>query len=222
MCGLFGSRDPQKLEELFKLNTRRGQTRMSLNEFTTIPVGVDTFNRDPERTYFQGGVKSEKIELVPAYIHKGNFTLGHIQAPTAASNEAHPAKVDEIWVWHNGILKDDAITRLQEETGETSGWDTHLIATRLQEHWEDAEFVNRVLSDLEGSFACFLYDGYDLYCFRNEISPLFVDDDLNFSSVKFEGSNSIEPGIVFKIDFIYNKLDKSGGMFTTKNNPYIL
>ena len=58
-----------------------------------------------------------------------------------------------------------------------------------------------------------------MYLFRNEISPMFVDKDLNISSTMFENSAETDPNVVFKIDFSYNKLVPKG-KFQTVENPY--
>jgi len=214
MCGLFASRNPYKLEEFFKLNTRRGQTRMSISSFSI----DDEYERVDLQNYFE----SEKIALDAAATVEGHFHLGHIQAPTSVLNKAHPAKYNGLSLWHNGIIKEETIKSLQELSPDPiEGWDTYLMARGLR-NVECQNDVSKFLSSLEGSFACFMYALGQLYVFRNEISPLFVDKDLNFSSVKFKGSNSIDPGIVFGLDFKYNRLDDTGIHFTTANNPYIL
>jgi len=214
MCGLFASRDPEKLEELFQLNTRRGQTRMSLT-----PFGIGQTGKD---LWMEVSYQSDEIRIRSEYTWPGRFHLGHIQAPTSVLNMAHPAEYGGVHIWHNGILKEETIKRLQRgEGGDKENWDTFLMARALREVANETH-PSDVLSSLDGSFACFMYALGQMYVFRNEISPLFVDDQLNFSSVKFKGSNSIEPGIIFGLDFTYNKLDDIGVHFTTANNPYIL
>ena len=64
-----------------------------------------------------------------------------------------------------------------------------------------------------------MYNGSELFVFRNEISPLFYNDDLDFSSTKFKGSISLPPNSVFKLGIKDKKIIKITE-FTTKENPY--
>ena len=48
---------------------------------------------------------------------------------------------------------------------------------------------------------------------------MFVDDQLNISSTKFENGTSTEPNKVLKINFTTKALNEVGS-FTTKENPY--
>ena len=217
MCGLFASRDSKKFDELFHLNTRRGQTRMSVTKFLTADKNafrnsfIEISGSDIPKQRFEVAAKEDE------------FLLGHIQAPTSVLNLVHPAQFHDTDLWHNGILKEDTIQSMRDPDDDhpVQGWDTWLMARAL-DRCRNIEETSETLSVMEGSFACFMHYDDQLYCFRNEISPLFVDGDLNFSSIKFKGSNSIEPGIVFGIDFLYNRLDDTGIHFTTANNPYIL
>jgi len=222
MCGLFASRDPEKLKELMKLNLQRGQKSLS-------QAGFEIDGIDGTGEIHGWKLKQEpKISLDEDILKVSDYTLVHIQAPTAVGNHIHPAVLfsNDRWnmaLWHNGILKQEAIRDLQQELRTNVTWDTLLILmgyARLERSTNVEK--SKFLSNLDGSFACFYKYGPHLYVFRNEIAPLFVDNELNFSSVKFKGSNSIEPGIVFKVNFNYNRLDDTGIHFTTANNPYIL
>lgn len=161
-------------------------------------------------------------------VQGADYQLVHIQAPTAEGNTIHPAFIDKdpgwpVCIWHNGILKEHTIARLQREMNTDEPWDTALIGRglTLRQRASNVE-QSKFLSGLDGSYACFYRNGPYLFVFRNEIAPLFVDKDLNFSSIKFKGSNSIEPGIVFQVNFQYNRLDGTDVRFSTANNPYIL
>jgi hypothetical protein len=59
-----------------------------------------------------------------------------------------------------------------------------------------------------------------LHVFRNEIAPLFYDYDLNISSVRFEGSESLPPNRVFILDSENRELLETEFEFSTKENPY--
>jgi hypothetical protein len=58
-----------------------------------------------------------------------------------------------------------------------------------------------------------------LYLFRNEISPMFIDKQMNISSTKFEDSEETCPNVVFRMDLNYNNLINVGE-FKTAENPY--
>lgn len=219
MCGLFASRDTQKLKELFDLNSRRGQTRMSITE---CHVGEADFTVIDVKTF--PNVRSDRIDQTTG----GTFRLVHIQAPTDPMNvDSHPSIHPNGFLWHNGILKEDTIKDLQQTYGVPDvTWDTRLmhIGMMTEEMMSnDPKRLGSFLSRLDGSFACFYADGFcDLLVFRNAISPLFYDDRMNFSSLKFNGSKSIPHGVVWKVDFQYNQLIDTGIHFTTQNNPYDL
>ena len=55
--------------------------------------------------------------------------------------------------------------------------------------------------------------------FRTTSSPLFIDKELNISSTKFDNSESIEVGKVYKLD-IKQKNFFIIKDFTCKDNPY--
>jgi glutamine phosphoribosylpyrophosphate amidotransferase len=152
----------------------------------------------------------------------------HSQAPTTENSDSssiHPARMhhsevgDTSLLWHNGILKPNTISMLREKTGMDTTWDTQL----LLQHMINSES----LSEIDGTFACLMYHAGNMYMFRNEISPLFIDFDMNISSTKFEVSSitgnafSILPNHVFKLDF-YSMTSIIQSTFTTKNSPYIL
>jgi hypothetical protein len=76
------------------------------------------------------------------------------------------------------------------------------------------------LSRVNGTFACVMYNfGLNLYTFRNEISPLFIDDDMNISSTKFDNSRPIDPNIVWRMDLKQHKMYPEA-YFETLENPY--
>jgi hypothetical protein len=77
------------------------------------------------------------------------------------------------------------------------------------------------LQQFDGTFSCLYYDRdtLKLYLFRNEISPMFIDEDFNISSTKFKDSKETEPNKVFKLD-ITRKLSQEVYSFKTVENPY--
>ena len=55
--------------------------------------------------------------------------------------------------------------------------------------------------------------------FRNEISPLYFDEDLNLSSTEFENSEETEAGVLYLMDLQRSELQPMK-RFETKENPY--
>ena len=74
---------------------------------------------------------------------------------------------------------------------------------------------------MDGTFSCARYeDRYSaLTLFRNEISPLYYDEDLNISSTKFDNSKETESGVLYLMDLQKSELEPMK-RFETKENPY--
>lgn len=194
MCAIVGSFTKSKLKELFDINAYRGQLSYSLASFD-INETLQVIMQSP------GKMSENFIDEFPANF----YYIGHSQAPTTEATSIHPAADHGMLLWHNGIIK-------QKELPENT-WDTLWLLNKIK------EFGWSYLSEVDGTFACVLYSNYTLYIFRNEISPLFMDDELNISSTKFDNSKSIEPNTVFRIDITGKKLIPVA-TFTTKENPY--
>ena len=193
MCAIVGSSDKKILKELFKLNAYRGQLSYSLS-------GVSD-NRVINLIRGEGALPADLVDTFPEY----SYYIGHIQAPTTESKSIHPAMADSNLLWHNGIVK-------QKEL-EDGTWDTEWLIQNLTHR--GFEF----LSDVDGTFACMASLNHKLYVFRNEISPLYIDDAFNISSTRFDGSHSLEPNTIFELD-INKKLLSAVTHFETKENPY--
>lgn len=207
MCGIFASFNRDKFLELSQLNAYRGSQSSSVVHFNP-GWGVSTINRAP------GFLDPFKVR------DDSSFKIGHLQAPTTdaeAISSIHPAGIEfgTKLLWHNGIVKQFEVERLQKKYQTDEKWDTMLLLYELQ----DPETWLANLSSINGSFACVYVEGDMLYLFRNEISPLFIDADLNISSVKFPGSESMTPNCVHMVDFQTRTLMEVGS-FHTLENPY--
>lgn len=155
------------------------------------------------------GVMNESIE---EYVHNDIvYNIGHIQSPTSNSSNKHPAEFNGLHLWHNGIIKP---TTLREFDKDPKAWDTLSLLEIIYQHGLD------ILSQIDGSFACILKLSDRLFVFRNEMAPLFINSDLDISSLKYSGMNPLEANIIFEI----TKLDSLNVYreFTTKNNPWVL
>ena len=125
------------------------------------------------------------------------YILCHQQAPTTQeTNSIHPAFNGKSMLWHNGIIKDFYLKKMIAQSKIDNQWDTF----QLNQLIEDYGFAG--LRDVSGSFSCVRYDTEynELQMFRNDISPMFVNED-TISSTEFEGSISTDPGSVYKLRF---------------------
>jgi hypothetical protein len=201
MCALTGSFSKFKLEELYRLNAYRGELSYSLSAFNfeKRKIRLDTIMQDSDK--MPKGLISDLAEGDNMYY------IAHSQAPTTSTNNIHPAVYGDAMLWHNGIIK--------QKTIPDNTWDTLWLLEQIMYYgWSS-------LSRIDGTFACILYNGGELFVFRNDISPLFYDKDLNFSSTKFEGGMSLEPNKVFRVD-LTNKQLSVVAFFETHENPYFI
>jgi len=223
MCSIIGSFEPKMLVHLYELNSYRGTHSHSITVYDYRNKKISYIDR-------QLGELDEKQLNTVTSSFSGCYYIVHSQAPTTENTDdtsIHPARMhhkevrDTSLLWHNGILKPKTINMLRENTGLGTTWDTQLLLQHM--------INNESLSDIDGSFACLMYHTGELYMFRNEISPLFIDFDMNISSTIFEipageafgSAFSISPNRVFKLD-LYNKATIIQSTFTTKNSPYLL
>jgi len=202
MCSISGSFNYTKLAELIESNRYRGQFSHS----------IFVFDRNSSKIIYHYKDKGP-IDLTKHCLPDG-YCVVHQQAPTSQSTDnIHPAVFDSNFLWHNGIITNSEIQKMQKkyETDET--WDTKLLLYALIE--------KDTLSDIIGSFACVWYNG-KINIFRNMISPLFLDNDLTISSTKFKHSRLLEPGKIFQLDLNLKRMSLQTNFETHANNPYFL
>ena len=208
MCSIFGSFSKDKLVELAELNMYRGQHSYSFSFY-------DPYNR--HITYMQRSLGS--IPLDQIRIPKGEYCIAHMQAPTTdnkSDKTIHPANIGQHYLWHNGIVKDKWVKEYSSNIligpNAPISWDTFLILYKY--------LTTGSLNDIDGTFSCLYYrDGEGLELFRNEISPMFVDEESNISSTKFNRSFSLEPNKVWTFN-PGQPIINSMGSFNTVENPY--
>ena len=201
MCAITGSFSQNKLTDLYRLNAYRGELNYSLATFKPYKKNIEF------QTLFQdsGKMPDTLIDGIPS--KEGDFIIAHSQAPTTDSNNIHPAVHGDAMLWHNGIIKQNKLS--------PGTWDTVWLLEQIIDYgWSS-------LSRIDGTFACIMYMSGSLYVFRNEISPLFIDDHFNISSTKFEGSVSLTPNRVWKLNFETKYLDVVA-YFETMENPYFI
>ena len=204
MCSIIGSFSKEKVKELAALNAYRGQHSHSITVFKTPwydvvyqhkgfgPLIVDDHDFDTEDTYI----------------------VAHQQAPTTENKDEdsiHPAIIGNNMLWHNGIIKEKSIKEMQKRLNSTLTWDTKLMLTQLM--------LLDNIDSIDGTFSCLWRNNDKLYVFRNEISPLFVDNELNISSTKFNSSNSLEPNVIYNIHTGVSQLLKEKKICVGELNP---
>ena len=203
MCAIFGSFDVTKFQELAELNSYRGQHSFSISVYDPIKKDIKLVKKD-----------LGEFDISGVQNYMGVYWIGHIQAPTTESKSldtVHPSVSDFSFLWHNGIIKEDCIRDMQKVLNRIDAWDTKLLHLWLEE--------NRSLDLIDGTFSCLMYEDGEIKLFRNEISPMFVDGELNISSTKFNNAVKTKANTVLRMDFGYNELVESYS-FSTKENPY--
>jgi len=213
MCAIIGSFDFQKFIELLELNSYRGSFSHSVTTVDTLSMKTQTYKNFGPFT-----AKPEEIKLSKNY-----YYIGHSQAPTGGLikeyGRIHPAENQGLKLWHNGVIKDKEIQRLRKKLNSGATWDTQLVLEYLYQKKLDFE---KVLSDIDGAFACVLIkDLNDFYIFRNQPSPLYIDENLSISSTFFKNSRFLEHGVVFQLDF-KSKSIKEVSKFKSLSEPYYI
>ena len=211
MCAIIGSKNIDTLKELVAINSYRGSHSYSFSLYN-ITTGILAIEVKRLGT----------IDLSRHTIPPNNYGIVHVQAPTTevrSEQAVHPAiEKDkfETWplkaLWHNGIIKAEVVK--EKAAKYNTSWDTMQILKSVRTSFDN-------LNEFDGTFSCLYYDRDDLSLniFRNEISPMFIDNNLNLSSTKFEGSHETVPNTVMKIDFPRNSLSVKA-KFNTVENPY--
>lgn len=192
MCSIIASFDVNKFKKLYELNSYRGALSYSMCEVDTgFPLCIKKLVQKKEKPIWDNNTKG--------------FLIGHSQAPTSQTSRIHPAKLGSSYLWHNGIIKEESVPE--------NKWDTLYMLEEIESKGWD------VLSEIDGAFACMLFRKGHLYVFRNEISPLFYDDNFSFSSTKFENSRPLNSNVVYEVILRSKRLEPMGD-FNTKENPY--
>lgn len=206
MCSIIGSFKKEKIVELCKMNEHRGQVSHSLSLFDIVSGQLQVQRRVGKVDYDEV-MSIDKDPLT--------YIIVHMQAPTSEKfnpSLVHPAQFEGNYLWHNGILKQSYVDKLKKQLDEVCSWDTFLLLKSISNNLDNLNF-------LDGSFSCLMYRNEKLYAFRNEISPMFYDENLNLSSTFFLGSASTQPNVLHHIDFNFGTLFKIKS-FKTVENPY--
>ncbi len=202
MCAIIGSYSIDTIKNLIVLNSKRGSFSYSI---TAINYDFNILYMIKEF----GLIDIKKLEEI-----ENAFYIIHIQAPTTSleknTNNIHPATNKNYFLWHNGILKSYYIKYLQSKFNTDNIWDTYLLLLNINDK-----------ENIDGTFSCvMLEEGKGLYLFRNEDSPMFYDEYMNFSSTKFEKSKYTIPYNVYSINLKDKKIIIDSKWKSNLSSPY--
>jgi hypothetical protein len=208
MCSIIGSFSKDKLLELVKLNSSRGEFSHSLTTIDPNTLECNTIKNF-------GSFNEELLQ----HVSESDYLLAHNQAPTGGlikdEGRIHPAVIGDLSLWHNGMLKSKEIKRLNTKYCTYIQWDTMLM---LQSITEDGIIPS--LRNMDGSFACVLIEEFKSFkIFRNQSSPLYIDDNMNISSRGFEGSKMLAMNYMYNGNFAKRCFERQDH-FLNKNAPY--
>lgn len=203
MCSIIGSFSKERLHNLAGLNAYRGSHSHSVYAITQDSIDYS------HRGYGLLNVPDHSVSH-----SDGRYFVAHQQAPTTADmTHMHPAQIGDDLLWHNGIIKEDEIERLQQMFGCKAKWDTYLLLKYIVH--------NENVNNIDGTFSCVMRLKNEWFIFRNEISPMFISDTGDISSTKFAGSTSIPPNIIFKMKILVDSIELIPyDEFVTVENPY--
>lgn len=197
MCSIVGSFNAKEAKALCEANYYRGSLNHSISY-------IDINSNTIEVNRYKGSLDLDKIMS-----YKDKYIIVHQQAPTQNSSFIHPAEFNSSYLWHNGLLKFDCVQKFKSKYKDENDWDTYYILKELQ---------NLNFKELDGSYAC-LYFRDNLYMFRNNLAPLYVDDKMNISSTQFNGSISLKSERFFRVNLQRKKLIEIL-QFETIETPY--
>lgn len=222
MCCISGSYDKQRLIKLVESGYHRSGHSFSI---TVIRNNViQSLSREL--------VTVSPSELVDAINNTdcddSDYILVHQQAPTTSARSlasVHPsyAKLShcKTYLWHNGIIKDESIKFLRDLYNLDLTWDTALLHEAVHELVDYQE--QATINEIFGGFACvYVTDKLPgLHLFRNTVCPLFLNKDLDISSIKRDDSFILLPdGKVHVVD-LKSKSVSISTEFTSCESPYM-
>lgn len=203
MCSIIGSFNKETIVDLCELNAYRGQHSHSISYY-------DLEHND----FFMISKSHGSINYNNIDIPDNHYCIVHMQAPTTEAKDdlsIHPAMIERDVLWHNGIIKEKEIERLQQKYHTNIKWDTYILLMHMM--------YEGTPDGIDGTFSCLWFDSYRLYLFRNEISPMFIDDDFNISSTKFKNSRPTEPNALLLFEPGLKNIVPILN-FNTVENPY--
>jgi len=202
MCAIFGTKNKEQFDSLYKLNHKRGRFAFS----------AVFRNNDGKFMTIKG-----REYIKP--LNNAKYILAHDQAPTSSvrlydHRTSHPFVYGDWVVAHNGVLTNHK-ELLKEHNCDVDS--SYIPALLNRETKGEVTSIENVCSVLEGTFACWIVNrsSGNIYLVKQG-STLFFDGN-TFSSVKFEGSISLRDGVVYLIEDTIAPIGKF-----KSNNPFAL
>jgi len=198
MCGIFGSTDWERYNNLYELNKDRGSFAyggMYIYEGQQPIVQV---------------TKGDSFQFEGPDVDTGQYYMGHTQGPTSAQREfdpktSHPFRFEHWYVAHNGVLSNSKV--LAEEYEVHSPVDSavipKLISIKELDSRDEVDAIIQACSELKGTFACWIYNeiSEEAYLVRCG-STLFANNEGEFSSKESAGMYSLKEGMVYCADYM--------------------
>lgn len=218
MCSIVGSYSKEKFIEMMSKNEYRGSHSCSI-----ALIDIDNLKLIELHRSFE---KFNQLKFYFDKQYKNIYYIGHVQSPTLGVENKditriHPANNLDKYLWHNGLLKNKFI----EDTNKvyhldiSSTWDTLVFLQLINK----SDNLNNLLSQIDGQFSCILFKNKEyIKVFRNKSNTIWIDGDLNISSIKIDSSfYQIKPNIIYNLD-LYKKELIEGEKFENKNDIYYI
>ena len=205
MCSIIGGFESEKVKELIELNQFRGNFSYSYTEF----------NEELGLVFQAKGFDEFPLGI----ISKDYYKICHVQAPTGGllkdHKRIHPVMNKNDMLWHNGLLTPKGTSFLQQKLNTTEEFDTKLLFDALQKYSFD------ILNDIEGLFSCLYIKDNRMYLFRTKHGKIYIDDNMNISSERFENSKCINADTIYEVD-LKNKNLIEIDRFKTKRFNFVI
>lgn len=207
MCSIVASFKKEKLQELIEKNQFRGNFSYSYTELED--------NGAPTAQLKGFG------EFPPKIIREEKYKISHVQAPTGGMlkdcKRIHPTEINLSMLWHNGLITPKGVKFLQKEVEVEEDFDTLLLHKFIEKY----NFNFEKLSEVEGLFSCVMLVVDQLYLFRTKHGQLWIDEDMNISSIEFKNSVCIPYDKVYEVDLKNKKLIEVSSFKTKRYNIII-
>lgn len=205
MCAIFGTSDKEKYKTLYELNHKRGG----------FALGACFIDQDCEPKVVK------KRDYTEPYCC-AKYMLAHDQAPTSSVrgyhfDTSHPFESKNWIVAHNGVLTNHK-ELLPDHLGDV---DSSYIPSLLErETNREITAIKNTFSILEGTFSCWIINKMTCNIYLVKQGSTLFADGTTFSSVRFDGCESLEDGKIYIIREYVKTIDQVSTF--TSNNPFAL
>ena len=217
MCSIVGSKYPNRVLELIKENSYRGEFSYS---FTLIDTELNL------HTIRDFGSFNKEMFLKKCSEINSIYIICHCQAPTGGLvkdfNRIHPIVSGKYRLLHNGILKQKWVDAWKLNSPSNTDFDTFQFVNYLEDSLEERPLEDALYS-VDGSYACVLMTENDFpVVFRNDSSVLHfkqTNTDIELSSHKVDGFEPLKPYTINVVNLRAYTLEQIGN-FKSVNMPF--